>query len=88
MNESDVLLVFVASFSNHTGITPKKPTIQVDYERMALGKFHGVDVPIWGELGKNTSSFGHYFEASGRQSVLMSGDLGSIGFGYPVGLGA
>jgi len=52
MNESDVLLVLGASFSNHTGITPKKPTIQVDYDRMALGKFHPVDVPIWGEIGR------------------------------------
>lgn len=158
MNESDVLVVFGASFSNHTGITPKKPTIQVDYDRMHLGKFHGVDVPVWGELGvtarilkdrlvgnhnsadhtkeiaerwsiwraekdsrltddesngiasvsifnamnklvpantilcadvgNNTYSFGRYFEASGEQSVLMSGYLGSIGFGYPAALGA
>jgi len=36
MNESDVLLVFGASFSNHTGITPKKPIIQVDFDRMHL----------------------------------------------------
>ena len=50
MNESDVLLVFGASFSNHTGITPKKPTIQVDFDAMALGKFHPVDVPVWGEI--------------------------------------
>jgi pyruvate oxidase len=158
MNESDVLLVFGASFSNHTGITPKKPTIQVDYDRMNLGKFHSVDVPVWGELGvtarilmdklkgnnnavnqspevaerwriwrdektsrlkddrgegvssvavfeamnkiipedaiicvdvgNNTYSFGRYFEASGKQAVLMSGYLGSIGFGYPAALGA
>ncbi len=51
MNEADVLLVFGASFSNHTGITPKKPTIQVDLDPMILGKFHSVDVPVWGELG-------------------------------------
>jgi len=51
MNESDALLVFGASFSNHTGITPKKPTIQVDYDPMMLGKFHAVDVPVWGEIG-------------------------------------
>ncbi|HSR66492.1 MAG TPA: thiamine pyrophosphate-dependent enzyme [Acidobacteriota bacterium] len=51
MNESDLLLVFGASFSNHTGITPKKPIIQVDYDPMALGKFHAVDVPVWGEIG-------------------------------------
>ena len=51
MNEADCLLVFGASFSNHTGITPKKPTIQVDYDPMVLGKFHAVDVPVWGEIG-------------------------------------
>ena len=51
MNESDTLLVFGASFSNHTGITPKKPTIQVDFDAMTLGKFHAIDVPVWGEIG-------------------------------------
>jgi len=51
MNEADLLLVLGASFSNHTGITPKKPTIQVDYELTALGRFHAVDVPVWGEIG-------------------------------------
>lgn len=157
MNEADVLLVFGASFSNHTGITPKKPTIQVDFDPMMLGKFHAVDVPVWGEIGvttkilrerldgasasidhteevagrwaiwreekhtrmqedrgqglnsatifdaltrrvpedailavdvgNNTYSFGRYFE-SRRQSVLMSGYLGSIGFALPAALGA
>lgn len=51
MNESDCLLVFGASFSNHTGITPKIPTIQVDFDPMVLGKFHAVEVPVWGEIG-------------------------------------
>ena len=51
MNEADCLLVFGASFSNHTGITPKKPTIQVDFDLMTLAKFHAVDVPVWGEIG-------------------------------------
>lgn len=158
MNECDLLLVFGASFSNHTGITPKKPTIQIDSDRMALGKFHSVDLPIWGEVGitasaiheaikgqhrsidhtgevaerwliwreekasrlrdtssdgvssiavfdamnriiprdaimavdvgNNAYSFGRYFEASGDQAVLMSGYLGSIGFGYPAAMGA
>jgi thiamine pyrophosphate-dependent acetolactate synthase large subunit-like protein len=55
MNESDVLLVLGASFSNHTGITPKKPTIQVDFDPMALGKFHAVDVPVWGEIAATVS---------------------------------
>jgi thiamine pyrophosphate-dependent acetolactate synthase large subunit-like protein/nitrite reductase/ring-hydroxylating ferredoxin subunit len=157
MNESDCLLVFGASFSNHTGITPKKPIIQVDFDPMILGKFHAVDVPVWGEIGvtsrifrerlaarnnavdqradlaerwsiwraekekrtadergkgvnsaaifasltrqtpddaiiavdvgNNTYSFGRYFECE-RQSVLMSGYLGSIGFSYPAAMGA
>ncbi len=51
MNECDALLVFGASFSNHTGITPNKPIIQVDFDPMALGKFHKVAVPVWGEIG-------------------------------------
>lgn len=158
MNESDLLLVFGASFSNHTGISPKKPTIQVDLDRMHLGKTHSIDMAVWGEIGvtaglllervrgvhssidhtdqvatrwslwrtektsriaddfgsginsavvfdvltklaptnailavdvgNNTYSFGRYFESSGSQAVLMSGYLGSIGFGYPAAIGA
>ncbi len=158
MNECDLLVVLGASFSNHTGITPKKPTVQIDFDPMALGKFHAVDVPVWGEIaatveamqaalpdrvaatdqrgevaerwsiwraekerrrsddrghgvnsasifealsqvvpddailpvdvGNNTYSFGRYFECSGRQAVLMSGYLGSIGFALPAALGA
>ena len=156
MNESDALLVLGASFSNHTGITPKKPTIQIDRDPMTLGKFHAVDCPVLGDLsatlpmlrealagrpttdhraevadrwaiwreekasrlrddrgqgvssiavfealgrhcpadaviavdvGNNTYSFGRYFECK-RQSVLMSGYLGSIGFGLPAAIGA
>jgi thiamine pyrophosphate-dependent acetolactate synthase large subunit-like protein/nitrite reductase/ring-hydroxylating ferredoxin subunit len=157
MNESDCLLVFGASFSNHTGITPKKPIIQVDFDPMILGKFHAVSVAVWGEIGvtcgifidrlkethtsvdqrkdleerwaiwraekqrrleddrgkgvssaaifesmsrlvpddaiiavdvgNNTYSFGRYFECA-RQSVLMSGYLGSIGFSFPAAMGA
>jgi thiamine pyrophosphate-dependent acetolactate synthase large subunit-like protein len=51
MNETDLLLVFGASFSNHTGISPKKPIIQVDFDAMTLGKFHAVDLPVLGEIG-------------------------------------
>ncbi|MEQ9266546.1 MAG: thiamine pyrophosphate-binding protein [Balneolaceae bacterium] len=50
MNESDLLLVIGASFSNHTGITPKKPTIQIDFDPLALSKFHEVDAAVWGEI--------------------------------------
>lgn len=157
MNEADLLLVFGASFSNHTGIAPYIPTIQVDFDPMALGKFHSVTTPVWGEIGvtakillnkiekqkgdydirkeiaekweiwraekasrekddggkginsasvfaamngivpenavitvdvgNNAYSFGRYFECK-KQSILMSGYLGSIGFGYPAAMGA
>lgn len=158
MAEADLLLVFGASFAAHTGIDRRIPTIQVDFDRMTLGKFHPVEVPVWGEIGvtarllteslpdelpsenrrpaiakrrsewreekrkraakdrgkglasaavfevlsakvpanavisvdvgNNTYSFGRYFESRNGQSVLMSGYLGSIGFGYPAAMGA
>ncbi|MGH9040404.1 MAG: thiamine pyrophosphate-binding protein [Acidimicrobiia bacterium] len=158
MQRSDCLLVLGASFSNHTSIATWVPTIQVDFDRMMLGKFHPVEVPLWGEIGRtlallgaevgdvsrpgqreavagrwarwraekaqraalvdhrgrlhpalvfaelstlvpddaviavdvgnNTYSFGRFFECRGRQDVLMSGYLGSIGFGLPAALGA
>jgi pyruvate oxidase len=117
MNESDLLIVFGASFSNHTGITSYKPIIQVDYpdveerwriwrdekkRRLAEGDGDGVhsaaifaaltnaapdDAIVAVDVGNNTYSFGRYFECK-RQSVLMSGYLGSIGFGYPAAMGA
>ena len=52
MNECDLILAFGSSFSNHTGITPKKPIIQVDFDRMTLGKFHKVDLPVWGDISR------------------------------------
>ena len=157
MNESDLLIVFGASFSNHTGIAQYKPIIQVDFDPMALGRFHSVEVPVLGhgavtarllaerlgddhgcadlrdevadrwaiwraekasrrtddhgeginaaslfdalgrhvdddavicvDVGNNTYSFGRYFEVT-NQSVLMSGYLGSIGFGFPAAMGS
>lgn len=157
MNEADLLVVFGASFSNHTGIADYKPIIQVDFDPMALGRFHPVTVPVLGhvgvtarllreqvrsapdrvdqrrdvgerwaiwrdekarrraddrgrglnsavvfdamsrlvpadavmavDVGNNTYSFGRYFECA-AQSVLMSGYLGSIGFGFPAAMGA
>lgn len=50
MNECDLIIALGTSFSNHTGITPKRPIIQVDFDRMALGKFHAVTLPVWGEI--------------------------------------
>jgi thiamine pyrophosphate-dependent acetolactate synthase large subunit-like protein len=50
MNECDLLIVFGASFSNHTGLASYKPTIQIDDDPMALGRFHAVDVPLLGNV--------------------------------------
>jgi len=157
MNEADLLIVFGASFSVHTGIDRQKEIVQVDFDRMALGKFHPVSVGVWGDIataaqriheglparsdrvdqrpelaqrwgrwreekrrreaddrgdgvnsaaifaaltrqapddaviavdvGNNTYSFGRYFESK-RQTILMSGYLGSIGFAFPAAMGA
>lgn len=51
MNECDLVIVFGASFSNHTGIASYKPTIQVDDDPMQLGRFHSVDVPMQANVG-------------------------------------
>ncbi|MEO1206352.1 MAG: thiamine pyrophosphate-binding protein [Pseudomonadota bacterium] len=45
------------------------------------------DAIIAVDVGNNTYSFGRYFETQG-QRVLMSGYLGSIGFGLPAAIGA
>lgn len=51
MNESDLMLVLGASFSNHTGIYAGKPIVQVDLDPAQLGRVHAVRVPVWGEIG-------------------------------------
>ncbi len=50
MNECDLVVVFGASFSNHTGIAAYKPIVQVDRDPMALGRFHPVEVPVQGDI--------------------------------------
>ncbi len=158
MNESDLLVVWGASFANHTGIAPYKKIVQVERDPAAIGRFHPVTVGVLGDVavtasvlsaalaggavaaedqrsdvaarwalwreekerrladdrgrgvssaaifdaltrhcpadavvcvdvGNHAYSFGRYFETCG-QSVLMSGYLGSIGFGYPAAMGA
>ncbi len=50
MNEADLLVVLGASFAHHTGITPYTPTVQVDTDPMALGRFQPVAVPVLGDI--------------------------------------
>lgn len=51
MNEADLIIALGPSFSDHTGIEPSKPIIQIDFDRMQLARFHTVALPIWGEIG-------------------------------------
>ncbi|RDH76682.1 thiamine pyrophosphate-binding protein [Mycolicibacterium moriokaense] len=53
----------------------------------ALTRHCPSDAVIAVDVGNHASSFGRYFESAG-QPVLMSGYLGSIGFGYPAAIGA
>ena len=57
MNSADLLIVLGASFSQHTGIDKMKPIIQVDFDQMALAKFHEVDNPIFGDVGITANLF-------------------------------
>ena len=156
MNESDLLVVVGASFSNHTGIASYKPIVQVDDTPESIGRFDAVTAHVLGDaatvlqaltwamsdadpedqgpdvadrwaiwraekarraaddrgagvsaaavfaalsdhlpedavvtvdVGNHAYSLGRYLESRG-QPVLMSGYLGSIGFGYPAAIGA
>jgi thiamine pyrophosphate-dependent acetolactate synthase large subunit-like protein/nitrite reductase/ring-hydroxylating ferredoxin subunit len=51
MNEADALVTFGVSFANHTGIATYKPIVQVDFDPMALGRFHAVTVPMLADAG-------------------------------------
>ncbi len=156
MNESDLLVVVGASFSNHTGIAAYKPIVQIDDNPSSIGRFDAVTANVLGDaavvvralteatadadpvdqapdvaerwaiwraekarraaddrgagvsaaaafaalsvhlpedavvtvdVGNHAYSLGRYLESKG-QPVLMSGYLGSIGFGYPAAIGA
>jgi len=53
------------------------------------GLSHAVDANalISVDVGNNTYSYGRYFEST-EQRTIMSGYLGSIGFGFPAAIGA
>lgn len=53
-----------------------------------LSKLAPKDAIFAVDVGNNTYSFGRYLETKGTQRVLMSGYLGSIGFGLSAGMGA
>ena len=69
MTKADAQLVVGASFSNHSGIATWVPTIQVDFDRMTLGKFHTVDIPLWGEIGTTVRLMADRLEPSNRPEI-------------------
>ena len=75
MNESDALLVLGASFSNHTGIYPGKPIVQVDFDPLALGKFHPITVPVWGEIGVTVTLLAKDLPAAGHERADQQSEL-------------
>ena len=72
MGLSDLLIVLGASFSHHTGISVKKKIIHVDIDRMTLGKFHPVTVPLWGEIGTTVRLFRERIKPSERPEVRQN----------------
>ena len=72
MNEADLIVALGSSFSNHTGIAPGKPIIQVDFERMQLGKFHPVTLPIWAELSAFCTALGPSLSGRGGTDDQIS----------------
>ena len=69
MGRSDTLLVLGASFAVHTGISEKKRTIQVDFDRAALGKFHPVDVAVWGDIRSTVAALRDALPATDRPEM-------------------
>ena len=69
MNETDLILTFGVSFANHTGIADYKPIVQVDFDPMALGRFHGVTVPVQAHVGVAARALIDAVAAAGRDGV-------------------
>ena len=67
MNESDALLTFGVSFANHTGIASYKPIVQVDFDPMALGRFHAVTAPMLADVGVGARALA---QALGRRADI------------------
>ncbi|MFB6228156.1 MAG: thiamine pyrophosphate-dependent enzyme [Halobacteriales archaeon] len=75
MNESDLMVVFGASFSNHTGIAEYKPIVHVDRDPQTLGKFHGVDVPMLGEIGVTVDIMAERLDEESLGAESQRGEL-------------
>ncbi|MGX6647874.1 thiamine pyrophosphate-dependent enzyme [Maricaulaceae bacterium MS644] len=75
MNECDLILALGSSFSNHTGISPGKPIIQVEFEAMQVGKFHPVALPLLGEVRRTTGILRTLLRAASISTVDQRGEV-------------
>ncbi len=75
MNEADLLLVIGASFSNHTGITPKKPTIQIDFDPLALSKFNKIDVAVYGEISRTVGLLSEQIDSIKNNKINQESEI-------------
>src|SRR2546430_17452 len=65
MNESDLLVVVGASFSNHTGVASYKPIVQIDDDHAAIGRFHAVSVDVLGDAALTLSALAGALDSPG-----------------------
>jgi thiamine pyrophosphate-dependent acetolactate synthase large subunit-like protein/nitrite reductase/ring-hydroxylating ferredoxin subunit len=75
MNESDLIVAFGVSFANHTGIADYKPIVQVDFEPMALGRFHPVEVPVLAHVGVAAAALLEALAADPDRRVAMETEV-------------
>lgn len=78
MNECDLIIAIGASFSHHTGIEPSKPIIQIDFDRMHLGKGHRVEIPVWGEISATLPKIHEHLIARGPGGVNATNQRAEI----------
>lgn len=77
MNEADLLVAFGVSFANHTGIADYKPIVQVDFEPMALGRFHAVTVPVQAHVGVAAVAMTEALTPDDERSAAMATEAAS-----------
>ena len=75
MNEADLLVVFGASFSDHTGIYEGAPTIQIDTDPMRLAKRDPVTVPVMGDVAVTANLLKAGLPAKGGAFTDMRGEI-------------
>lgn len=75
MNTCDLLVVVGASFSNHTGIAPYKPVVQIDDDHARIGRFQKVDVGLLGDAALTLDALVAALGDAATAAVDQRGDV-------------